>query len=855
MAGEIAEKQGRSDSGDGVMTWLTGNDPSGGEHDKENDEAGHSFRETVEAIHTEKGGGCGVFYGKPPEHVMRSHEEMSPKKRGWWGGVRDVIKGGQRSVDTIKLAKTMGDRQTKYKERSKRELQEWEEKYKFDRDGDEAKEVRADIEKRNQAHFVSQAEIFRDLALTNGGFQVKLCQMLAMNTALFPPDVRAPLRECCEKAWNVPLETILPNIEGKKRGLGRKWQEVFETLDAEAMAAASIAQVHRATLRRPKGQSVLVKVQHVGVRDALRADVAILPYLIQFVDNMDPNHGLRPLMYMISSMLEQEVDFRVEGANRERLAAIVERSGKSERSRYSTLYFPLVMWDYCVESMMVQEYMEGAVSLGDRQVVEGMGIPFTACLSDLAAFFAECCFVHGYMHNDLHFGNVLVRPKKEPQDAPPPSRAKALARKLVKVPNYAALSMVAFYVGAASLAAAAATLVLAVVVPLLVALVARACPPLGAALYLAGTAISHAKEAAVAAAAAAAALMVFFLGEHLADQDLGQWAQDTVKGWFHDPKMLARMEQAFTFHQQTKGKIDKRIAEVADVRFELIIIDHGFHTHVSYEYRLAWCKLWAGIGLCDEELLAEGCADFGLEGGDYKKMTMILSFFPYPVWRERRFCGLSEFLGYLKSQEEHGLVATQEVTNRKLPKQFHLMHRTSQQIAAHFNAEYGMGFESSYKFLEHMTRYALLGLRFRNRAAADFPVPGKLHTADKAWFDTEMPAVEERMRLDFIWDNYRSKGADVDKDSNIWVLFAKDEAEKWRKYFQDEAEKAAQGAMEAERLALGLSEEDYKDKVAKDSDGAVLYVPPAPEKPEEDGAADKGETADEAPAAKTDKAK
>ena len=61
--------------------------------------------------------------------------------------------------------------------------------------------------------------------------------------------------------------------------------------------------------------------------------------------------------------------------------------------------------------------------------------------------------------------------------------------------------------------------------------------------------------------------------------------------------------------------------------------------------------------------------------------------------------------------------------------------------------------------------------------------------------------------------------------------------------------------MEAERLALGLSEEDYKDKVAKDSDGAVLYVPPAPEKPEEDGAADKGETADEAPAAKTDKAK
>ncbi|KAH8047867.1 hypothetical protein JL720_15976 [Aureococcus anophagefferens] len=323
------------------------------------------------------------------------------------------------------------------------------------------------------------------------------------------------------KAWNVPLATILPNIEGKKRGLGRRYQEVFETLEPEAMAAASIAQVHRATLRRPRGQQVLVKVQHVGVRDALRADVAILPYLIQFVDNLDPNHGLRPLMYMISSMLEQEVDFRIEArasGSRPSSSAAAERA-----EPLLDALLPLVMWDYCVESMMVQEFMEGAL-------------------------------------------------------------------------------------------------------------------------------------------------------------------KRNLKSMFKDPKMVARLEQAFTFHQQTRSKVDKAIAETADVRFELIIIDHGFHTHVTYEYRLAWCKVWAGIGLCDEELLKEGCADFGLEGDDYKKMTMILSFFPYPVWRERRFCRLSEFLGYLKSGNEHGLVATQEVTNRKLPKQFHLMHRTSQQIAAHFNA-------------------------------------------------------------------------------------------------------------------------------------------------------------------------
>ncbi|KAH8060770.1 hypothetical protein JL721_8987 [Aureococcus anophagefferens] len=548
------------------------------------------------------------------------------------------------------------------------------------------------------------------------------------------PDVRAPLRECCEKAWNVPLATILPNIEGKKRGLGRRYQEVFETLEPEAMAAASIAQVHRATLRRPRGQQVLVKVQHVGVRDALRADVAILPYLIQFVDNLDPNHGLRPLMYMISSMLEQEVDFRIEGANRERLAAIVERSGKSERSRYSTLYFPFVMWDYCVESMMVQEFMEGAVD------------------------------------------------------------------------NYAALAVGACYVGALAAALSAVALLLGLVAPFLAARAAAACPPLGAALYGFGAFVRHAKNAVTAAVGGAAGLACFFLGEHFAEVDFGAELKRNLKSMFKDPKMVARLEQAFTFHQQTRSKVDKAIAETADVRFELIIIDHGFHTHVTYEYRLAWCKVWAGIGLCDEELLKEGCADFGLEGDDYKKMTMILSFFPYPVWRERRFCGLSEFLGYLKSGNEHGLVATQE---------------------------------SSYHFLEHMTKYALLGLRFRNRAAAEFPVPGRLHTADKAWFDAELPAVEERMRLDFVWDRSMSKNASVDKDSNIWALFAKDEAEKWKKWIADDAEKHAQLAMDARRVSLGMSEDDFKAKVAEESGGAAIYVPPAPEE-----APDKGETAD-----------
>ena len=98
------------------------------------------------------------------------------------------------------------------------------------------------------------------------------------------------------------------------------------------------------------------------------------------------------------------------------------------------------------------------------------------------------------------------------------------------------------------------------------------------------------------------------------------------------PRAAALGEALLAKHAAAKAALELRAAELARVRFDLVIIDHGFHTHVSYETRLAWCKCWAAIGLCDEELLVEAAADFGLEGDDYKHLPMMLSLFPYPLW-------------------------------------------------------------------------------------------------------------------------------------------------------------------------------------------------------------------------------
>lgn len=712
-----------------------------------------------------------------------------------------MINGGRRSLDTIMAIKLMGEKHKIHKEHLKSKVQDWDTLYKFEPRSDSAIEASKAIERWEKEHYVFLAERFRDLALANGGFQVKLCQTLAHNTALLSSDVRAPLRECCEKAWMVPLSTILPVIEGKKRGLGCDYHHIFDTLEPRAMAAASIAQVHRATLRQPRGLKVLVKVQHAGVRNSLRADVAILPYMVRLLDKLHPGHGMRPLMYLLSSMLQQEVDFRIEGANRDRLAAIVQRSGISKRSRFSRLRFPRVFWDYCAESVMVQEYMEGAVSLGDRRVVENLGIPFSIALAEVASFFAECCFVHGYMHNDLHFGNILVRPNTEAADKQSKPAVQAFARRLLRVQNSTSVAVACLYI----FVLAGAALVARIVIAIASNFAWTASPLIHTGIISMGLAANIACRiwnVVTCVVFACCAPLIFFLGNDLGDLGFSELGQTFLKRV--GPSLVRRAEKFISLHQSVRTKTEKRIAEVADVRFELIIIDHGFHTHVSYEHRLAWCKVWAGIGLCDEELLREGCADFGLQDNSYRHMTMILAFFPYPAWRERRFCSMPELFEYLKARDENGFHAAQKTKNQRLPAEFHLMHRTSQQIAAHFNAGYGLSYESSFQFLMHMAKFALLGLRFRNRKASEFPLPEILHTADKSWFDAETPVVEEQLRSNFFWDS--SMSSEIDQDSSIYGLLAKYNAAKEQRLAY-EAEQVAQEAMDVERRNCSLSEE------------------------------------------------
>jgi len=615
-----------------------------------------------------------------------------PCQRGFLGGVLDITRGGRRSAATLLAAVQMINEHKAFKAEVAAMLQR----------GASEEELHS----RSSAYLTAMAQRIRDMMLRNGGFQVKMGQAIASQKALLPQEVTETLAACCDKARALPLRAIEGAVTTQ---LGRPLSEVFASVSDEPLAAASIAQVHHATLQG-SGDEVVLKVVHPGVAESMRADVAFMPHLIRMVERVEPNHGLHPLAVTWESMLKQELDMRREGQNRERLAAVVERSGRSGRSEHADVLFPRVYWELCREGLMVQEFARGAVALTSQTEAEAAGVPYRLAVAELAELFGETAFVHGYLHNDLHPGNVLVRPQAgaEPSLSPRERRAAVLA------------ALLALYLVIAAAGFALARVALALLWTVLDGLSGFSlvgCVPVITAIGAVGVTCNVAGARASLRSAPGAVLV-------LCGQGLG-------------------------LHFRLRGRVERAVARAAKTRFDLIIIDHGFHTYLPYEFRITWCKVWAAIGLCDEALLREAAAELNLVDDEYRVLPTILCLLPYSYWLRHEFPGPQELLKLLKD-EECGLPRCRFL-DRKMPPAWHLVMRVNGQVSALFQMQFGVTPTTRYEFMRFMTRSALMGLRFKSRPIGEMPVPGCLSTADRAFFERELPHVEEQMEAGFRW--------------------------------------------------------------------------------------------------------
>jgi ubiquinone biosynthesis protein len=245
--------------------------------------------------------------------------------------------------------------------------------------------------------YASRGERLR-LALEElGPIFVKFGQAVSTRRDLLPADLADELAKLQDRVPPFPGATARALIE---HSLGAPVSKAFASFDETPLAAASIAQVHAATL--PGGQEVVVKVLRPGMREVISRDLEVLHALAGFAQRYWPEgRRLRPreIVAEYQKTILDELDLMREAANASQL--------KRNFATSELLYVPEVYWDWCRTDVMVMERIHG-VPISDltRLKAAGTDIPYLA-ENGVRIFFTQV-FRHNFFHADMHPGNIFV---------------------------------------------------------------------------------------------------------------------------------------------------------------------------------------------------------------------------------------------------------------------------------------------------------------------------------------------------------------------------------------------------------------------------------------------------------------
>lgn len=230
---------------------------------------------------------------------------------------------------------------------------------------------------------------------------VKLGQVFSTRPDLIPLTWCRALETLQDNVSPVPYDAIAEQLTAS---LGKPPEELFATLEQEPLAAASIAQVHRATLH--DGTEVVLKVQRPGLARVIDTDLDILKFLARRVENQFPDLAILDIMGMIRDFeksIREEMDFTHEAANTERFA--------NNLADLRGIRVPHIHQPHSSREVLCMEFFDGTRMRQARDAGFDMGelgkLYFRAA--------ARMLFEDGFFHGDLHPGNVLVM---ETEDGP-----------------------------------------------------------------------------------------------------------------------------------------------------------------------------------------------------------------------------------------------------------------------------------------------------------------------------------------------------------------------------------------------------------------------------------------------------
>lgn len=236
---------------------------------------------------------------------------------------------------------------------------------------------------------------------TLGPTYIKLGQILSSGEGLFPPELVGEFRLLRDRVPPEPFEAVRRVVE---EDLGAPLEELFSHFERESIAAASIAQVHAATLRT--GEEVVVKVQRPTVADSVRTDLAAMSWIAPHLIGRIPVSALAnppALVELFAETIVEELDFRLEAENMLDVARVL--AATDQRS----VVVPRPHPELVTRRVLVMERLSG-FSFDDVEGMREAGIDTEAVVRALMISFLEGATLFGVFHGDLHGGNLFVRP-------------------------------------------------------------------------------------------------------------------------------------------------------------------------------------------------------------------------------------------------------------------------------------------------------------------------------------------------------------------------------------------------------------------------------------------------------------
>ncbi|MGC4746948.1 ABC1 kinase family protein [Micromonospora sp. DT201] len=259
---------------------------------------------------------------------------------------------------------------------------------------------------------VSQERARRAIALRRaleecGVTLVKLGQALSARHDLLPAEYITELSRLHDQVRPSPW----PEIEAVlTEDLGAAAEEVFLDFEPKPIAAASIAQVHRARLR--SGVKVAVKVRRPGVAAIVEDDLAITRHVARIIESRTEwgrTIGAAALAEGFATALREELDFQIEAQN----IATITASAKA-RPGSASVRLPAVHTDYSSARVLVMEFLEGVPVGAAAELLNGGDVERRHKLAaSLMSCILEQILVSGTFHCDPHPGNVLIMENDE----------------------------------------------------------------------------------------------------------------------------------------------------------------------------------------------------------------------------------------------------------------------------------------------------------------------------------------------------------------------------------------------------------------------------------------------------------